>query len=167
MAPLCAATLSPAGENVAVTPTKVPKSVSDKKRFFESAMEDQHKPTQKTEKVFSFLSKDEVEKLRQEEQKKIATLRRDKKSRLLDATNDNIDKDDARHPDRQQDNADNSNSSGNDDDEDDDDDDNSDDEDNDEMTSRRDVVDNVVLAQFDDAEDIRNPLDEIEAVFRS
>ncbi|KAL7727160.1 hypothetical protein ACLKA6_016118 [Drosophila palustris] len=155
MAPLCAATLSPAGENVAVTPTKVPKSVSDKKRFFESAMEDQHKPTQKTEKVFSFLSKDEVEKLRQEEQKKIATLRRDKKSRLLDATNDNIDKDDARHPDRQQDNADNSNSSGNDDDEDDDDDDNSDDEDNDEMTSRRDVVDNVVLAQFDDAEDIR------------
>lgn len=33
---------------VATTPTKVPKSVSDKKRFFESAMEDQHKPTQKT-----------------------------------------------------------------------------------------------------------------------
>lgn len=32
----------------ATTPTKVPKSVSDKKRFFESAMEDQHKPTQKT-----------------------------------------------------------------------------------------------------------------------
>lgn len=32
----------------ATTPSKVPKSVSDKKRFFESAMEDQHKPTQKT-----------------------------------------------------------------------------------------------------------------------
>jgi len=44
--------LSPAGENAtataSLTPTKVPKSVSDKKRFFESAMEDQHKPTQKT-----------------------------------------------------------------------------------------------------------------------
>lgn len=40
------------------------------------------------EKVFSFLSKDEVEKLKQEEEKKIATLRRDsngqtKKSRIL------------------------------------------------------------------------------------
>nr|XP_017037715.1 titin isoform X10 [Drosophila kikkawai] len=78
------------------TPSKVPKSVSDKKRFFESAMEDQHKPTQKTDKVFSFLSKDEVEKLRQEEERKIATLRRDKNSRLLDAANDNIDKDDKR-----------------------------------------------------------------------
>ncbi|XP_060648485.1 protein lap4 isoform X6 [Drosophila nasuta] len=154
-------TLSPAGENVtstATATTKVPKSVSDKKRFFESAMEDQHKPTQKTEKVFSFLSKDEVEKLRQEEEKKIATLRRDKKSRLLDAANDNIDKDDA----RQHDNADNSNSSDNDDDDDDVDDDDddedanddNDDEDN-ELTGRKDVVDNVVLAQFDDAEDIR------------
>ncbi|XP_060648492.1 protein lap4 isoform X13 [Drosophila nasuta] len=153
--------LSPAGENVtstATATTKVPKSVSDKKRFFESAMEDQHKPTQKTEKVFSFLSKDEVEKLRQEEEKKIATLRRDKKSRLLDAANDNIDKDDA----RQHDNADNSNSSDNDDDDDDVDDDDddedanddNDDEDN-ELTGRKDVVDNVVLAQFDDAEDIR------------
>ncbi|XP_067616418.1 protein lap4 isoform X9 [Eurosta solidaginis] len=67
-----------------ITTTKVPKSVFDKKRFFESAMEDQHKPSQKTEKVFSFLSKDEVEKLKQEEERKIATLRRDKKSRLLD-----------------------------------------------------------------------------------
>ncbi|KAM7362442.1 scribble planar cell polarity protein isoform 11-T13 [Cochliomyia hominivorax] len=68
--------------------SKVPKSVSDKKRFFESAMEDQHKPTQKTDKVFSFLSKDEVEKLKQEEERKIATLRRDKKkSRLLDDAN--------------------------------------------------------------------------------
>ncbi|XP_050341503.1 microtubule-associated protein futsch isoform X6 [Bactrocera neohumeralis] len=78
-----AATLqSPTSESI--TTTKVPKSVSDKKRFFESAMEDQHKPSQKTEKVFSFLSKDEVEKLRQEEERKIATLRRDKKTGLLD-----------------------------------------------------------------------------------
>ncbi|XP_050341511.1 protein lap4 isoform X12 [Bactrocera neohumeralis] len=73
---------SPTSESI--TTTKVPKSVSDKKRFFESAMEDQHKPSQKTEKVFSFLSKDEVEKLRQEEERKIATLRRDKKTGLLD-----------------------------------------------------------------------------------
>ncbi|XP_046805865.1 protein lap4 isoform X10 [Lucilia cuprina] len=77
------------------TTTKVPKSVSDKKRFFESAMEDQHKPTQKTDKVFSFLSKDEVEKLKQEEERKIATLRSDKKkSRLLDDANSKIDDDD-------------------------------------------------------------------------
>ncbi|XP_049304457.1 uncharacterized protein LOC105222614 isoform X12 [Bactrocera dorsalis] len=74
--------LSPTSDSI--TTTKVPKSVSDKKRFFESAMEDQHKPSQKTEKVFSFLSKDEVEKLRQEEERKIATLRRDKKTGLLD-----------------------------------------------------------------------------------
>ncbi|XP_055847401.1 protein lap4 isoform X16 [Episyrphus balteatus] len=70
------------------TSAKTPKSVSDKKRFFESAMEDQHKPAQKQEKVFSFLSKDEVEKLKQEEEKKIATIRRDKKTRLLDGSND-------------------------------------------------------------------------------
>ncbi|XP_055923040.1 protein lap4 isoform X15 [Eupeodes corollae] len=70
------------------TSAKTPKSVSDKKRFFESAMEDQHKPAQKAEKVFSFLSKDEVEKLKQEEEKKIATIRRDKKTRLLDGSND-------------------------------------------------------------------------------
>ncbi|XP_064550644.1 protein lap4 isoform X8 [Drosophila montana] len=147
---------SPAAENAPAvatpTPTKVPKSVSDKKRFFESAMEDQHKPTQKTDKVFSFLSKDEVEKLRQEEEKKIATLRRDKKSRLLDAANDNIDKDDdGRHPDKQQDTADNSSGSSEYNSDDDD-----DDEDHNELqaSGRRDVVDNVVRAQFDDAEDM-------------
>ncbi|XP_017846471.1 protein lap4 isoform X18 [Drosophila busckii] len=152
------ATLTLSSDNAkSPTTTKVPKSVSDKKRFFESAMEDQHKPTQKTEKVFSFLSKDEVEKLHQEEEKKIATLRRDKKSRLLDAANDNIDKqqqqqhDDA---DRQHDSVDNSNS-------------------NSQSRSRsqsnssdaeseveqlKDVVDNIVvvgLTQYDDAEDLR------------
>ncbi|KAL9899778.1 scribble planar cell polarity protein isoform 15-T30 [Glossina fuscipes fuscipes] len=74
-------------ETVTMTRTKLPKSVSDKKRFFESAMEEQHKPAQKTEKVFSFLSKDEIEKLRQEEERKIATLCRDKESRLFDSTN--------------------------------------------------------------------------------
>ncbi|KMZ06100.1 uncharacterized protein Dsimw501_GD21289, isoform AI [Drosophila simulans] len=123
------------------TPTKVPKSVSDKKRFFESAMEDQHKPTQKTDKVFSFLSKDEVEKLRQEEERKIATLRRDKNSRLLDAANDNIDKDAA-----QQRTKSNSNSSSGDD---------NDDSDQEEGIARGDSVDNAALGHFDDAEDMR------------
>lgn len=33
-----------------------------------------------SEKVFSFLSKDEVEQLKQEEERKIATLKRDKKT---------------------------------------------------------------------------------------
>ncbi|XP_016977436.1 protein lap4 isoform X25 [Drosophila rhopaloa] len=135
------------------TPTKVPKSVSDKKRFFESAMEDQHKPTQKTDKVFSFLSKDEVEKLRQEEERKIATLRRDKNSRLLDAANDNIDKDAAE---KHHGNS-NSNSSGED----------NDDSDQAEDIARGDFVDNAALGHLDDAEDMRNPLEEIEAVFRS
>ncbi|XP_026840018.1 protein lap4 [Drosophila persimilis] len=142
---------TPGGQEAAEptpTPTKVPKSVSDKKRFFESAMEDQHKPTQKTEKVFSFLSKDEVEKLRQEEEKKIATLRRDKKSRLLDAANDNIDKDAASHTDKRYDNAGNSSGSGNDDDDDDDDSDQ-------EANAREDAVDNAALGRFDEAEDMR------------
>ncbi|KAH8294915.1 hypothetical protein KR018_004289 [Drosophila ironensis] len=114
------------------TPTKVPKSVSDKKRFFESAMEDQHKPTQKTEKVFSFLSKDEVEKLRQEEERKIATLRRDKNTRLLDAANDNIDKDAAGW-------SDNATPSSGEDNED----------------SDKDAVDKATLGSYEDAEDIR------------
>lgn len=111
------------------------------------------------EKVFSFLSKDEVEKLRQEEERKIATLRRDKKSRLLDAANDNIDKDDARHADstsrqQQQDShADkNSNSSEEDDDDEDED---EEEEDKEDKQRRKDVVDNAVRAQFEDAEDIR------------
>ncbi|KAH8232131.1 hypothetical protein KR032_000166 [Drosophila birchii] len=131
------------------TPSKVPKSVSDKKRFFESAMEDQHKPTQKTEKVFSFLSKDEVEKLRQEEERKIATLRRDKNSRLLDAANDNIDKD----PDARPDNS--STKSG---EYDNDDSDQEEREEQDKDEARADAVDNATaaaaLGHFDEAEDM-------------
>lgn len=104
--------------------------------------------------------------MRQEEERKIATLRRDKKSILLDAANDNIDKDDARHADstststssrqQQQDsNADkNSNSSEEDDDEDDDEEEDEDEDDEDKQ-HRKDVVDNAVRAQFEDAEDIR------------
>ena len=43
-----------------------------------------------TDKVFSFLSQDEVEKLKQEEEKKIETLKRDKKNKkLLRATDGN------------------------------------------------------------------------------
>ncbi|XP_076296969.1 protein lap4-like isoform X3 [Lasioglossum baleicum] len=59
------------------TPPLVKMSVSDKKKLFESAMEEHLKPSPKTDKVFSFLSQDEVEKMKQEEEKKIATLTRD------------------------------------------------------------------------------------------
>lgn len=45
----------------------------------------------KKEKVFSFLSKDEVEKLKQEEEKKIATFHRDKKAGLIESPNDIMD----------------------------------------------------------------------------
>ncbi|CAG9857264.1 unnamed protein product [Phyllotreta striolata] len=48
-------------------------SVSDRKKFFETAMEESQKPS-KPEKVFSYLSADELEKLKAEEEKKIATL---------------------------------------------------------------------------------------------
>ncbi|XP_011691991.1 PREDICTED: protein lap4 isoform X4 [Wasmannia auropunctata] len=59
------------------TPPLTKMSVSDKKKLFESAMEEHLKPSPKTDKIFSFLSQDEVEKMRQEEEKKIATLTRD------------------------------------------------------------------------------------------
>ncbi|XP_069692497.1 protein lap4 isoform X4 [Periplaneta americana] len=52
-------------------------SVSDKMKFFEKAMEEQHQPSPKPEKVFSFLSQDEVERMKQEEEKKIAALSKD------------------------------------------------------------------------------------------
>ncbi|KAH8375946.1 hypothetical protein KR200_010445 [Drosophila serrata] len=138
------------------TPSKVPKSVSDKKRFFESAMEDQHKPTQKTEKVFSFLSKDEVEKLRQEEERKIATLRRDKNSRLLDAANDNIDKDDVRRSDEKR--PDNSNTKSAEYDNDDSDQEEQEQDEDDAAAAHADAIDNATaaaLGHFDEAEDMR------------
>ncbi|XP_032455630.1 protein lap4 isoform X8 [Nasonia vitripennis] len=59
------------------TPAPAKLSVSDRKRLFENAMEEHLKPSPKPDKVFSFLSQDEVEKLKQEEEKKIATLTRD------------------------------------------------------------------------------------------
>ncbi|XP_026668333.1 protein lap4 isoform X9 [Ceratina calcarata] len=74
-------TLAPQNANLSPTqsptPPLVKMSVSDKKKLFESAMEEHLKPSPKPEKVFSFLSQDEVEKMRQEEEKKIATLTRD------------------------------------------------------------------------------------------
>lgn len=86
------------------------------------------------DKVFSFLSKDEVEKLKQEEERKIATLHRDKKekkSRLLDDANSKFDNknddDDNRHQD--------------DSDEDDDDDEDDYDEDDDDDYENEDAVD--------------------------
>jgi len=47
---------------------------SAKKRFFEKEIEQTVQPATKPERRFSFLSEDEVEKLRQEEEKKIAAL---------------------------------------------------------------------------------------------
>uniref|UniRef100_A0A069DXR8 PDZ domain-containing protein n=1 Tax=Panstrongylus megistus TaxID=65343 RepID=A0A069DXR8_9HEMI len=80
-------TLAPQSENNQTlnnTPeTKMPEpkaSVSDKKKFFEKAMEEHHQPSPKPERVFTFLSQDEVEKLKQEEEKKIALLTKDELS---------------------------------------------------------------------------------------
>lgn len=42
----------------------------------------------KTDKVFTFLSKDEVEKLKMEEERKIATLAREKKDKLITSAAD-------------------------------------------------------------------------------
>ncbi|KAF2904406.1 hypothetical protein ILUMI_01771 [Ignelater luminosus] len=80
----------------ATTPPQSPKSnatkmsVSDKKKFFENAMEESQKPSPKPEKVFSYLSADEVERMRAEEEKKIATLSRAEISSLsaLDHSDD-------------------------------------------------------------------------------
>ncbi|XP_024086270.1 protein lap4 isoform X1 [Cimex lectularius] len=76
-------TLAPQSENNQTTnngseaKTPEPKaSVSDKKKFFEKAMEEHYQPSPKPERVFTFLSQDEVEKLKQEEEKKIASLRK-------------------------------------------------------------------------------------------
>ncbi|CAG9769323.1 unnamed protein product [Ceutorhynchus assimilis] len=51
----------------------VKQSVSDRKKFFENAMEESQKPSKK-EKIFSYLSPDEINNLRAEEDRKIANL---------------------------------------------------------------------------------------------
>ncbi|XP_072158237.1 protein lap4 isoform X14 [Bemisia tabaci] len=63
-------------ENLPISTPASPakQSISDKKKFFEKAMEEHHHPSPKPERTFSFLSQDELEKLKQEEEKKIATL---------------------------------------------------------------------------------------------
>ncbi|KAJ6637155.1 Protein lap4 [Pseudolycoriella hygida] len=61
---------------------KTLKSVSDRKRFFENVMEDQQKPSPKT---------DEVEKLKQEDKKKIATLNQGKEHNALSDGDDDDD----------------------------------------------------------------------------
>ncbi|CAO1392560.1 unnamed protein product [Diamesa serratosioi] len=66
---------------------RTPKTVSDKKRFFENVMEDQHKPAPKSDKSFSFLSEDEIEKLKQENEKKIATITRETKKKFAASNN--------------------------------------------------------------------------------
>lgn len=49
----------------------------------------------KTDKSFSFLSEDEIEKLRQENEKKIATITRETKKKIASATaTDNINNND-------------------------------------------------------------------------
>ncbi|XP_074103215.1 scribble planar cell polarity protein isoform X8 [Cotesia typhae] len=72
-------TLAPQNPTPSPTPSPTPAkmSVSDRKRLFESAVEEHLKPSPKPDKVFTFLSQDEVEKLKQEEERKIATLTRD------------------------------------------------------------------------------------------
>ncbi|XP_058792362.1 protein lap4 isoform X10 [Phymastichus coffea] len=78
------------------SPTPVPQkmSVSDRKRLFENAMEEHLKPSPKPEKVFSFLSQDEIEKLKLEEEKKISMMKDDLKSWGQSDDNEGLDDDD-------------------------------------------------------------------------
>ncbi|XP_054268231.1 protein lap4 isoform X3 [Macrosteles quadrilineatus] len=66
-------------------------TVSDKKKFFEKAMEESTHPSPKPERVFTFLSQDEVEKMKQEEDKKIASLSLTKTEKHYSLTTDEED----------------------------------------------------------------------------
>ncbi|XP_046436475.1 protein lap4-like isoform X2 [Neodiprion fabricii] len=87
-------------------PASTKMSVSDRKRLFESAMEEHLKPSPKPEKVFSFLSQDEVENMKQEEERKIATLTRDElkswaqidENEVLEEPEDMMEEQDDRRP---------------------------------------------------------------------
>ncbi|XP_077288185.1 scribble planar cell polarity protein isoform X3 [Arctopsyche grandis] len=69
-------------------------SVSDKKKFFENAMEESHKPSPKPDKVFSFLSPDEIERMKQDEDRKIASLSQSEMANwTLDPDDQNSDED--------------------------------------------------------------------------
>ncbi|GLH16995.1 Protein lap4, partial [Gryllus bimaculatus] len=84
----------------AAAPPPIKSSVSDRMKFFEKAMVEQHQPSPKPEKAFSFLSKDEVERMKQEEEKKIASLSRDELQSWaqLDEEDDNEDDDEEPRP---------------------------------------------------------------------
>ncbi|XP_046436481.1 protein lap4-like isoform X7 [Neodiprion fabricii] len=103
-------TLAPQNSTPTSTPSPPPAStkmsVSDRKRLFESAMEEHLKPSPKPEKVFSFLSQDEVENMKQEEERKIATLTRDElkswaqidENEVLEEPEDMMEEQDDRRP---------------------------------------------------------------------
>jgi len=67
-----AAATTPLGKMTGPSPDKM--TFSAKKRFFEKEIVDSTLPVAKPEKRFSFLSEDEVNNLRQEEERKIANL---------------------------------------------------------------------------------------------
>uniref|UniRef100_A0A182T2U6 Uncharacterized protein n=1 Tax=Anopheles maculatus TaxID=74869 RepID=A0A182T2U6_9DIPT len=102
-------------------------------------MEDQHKPTPKSDKVFSFLSQDEVEKLRQEEERKIAILGKDRVHQRFGTGDDEEEEEDEEE------------------------------EDDDDIRSGRSECEQPATDDKSDINDnnMRNPLAEIDAVFRS
>ncbi|KAG5682631.1 hypothetical protein PVAND_011972 [Polypedilum vanderplanki] len=130
---------------------ETPKTVSDKKRFFEHVMEDQQKPTPKSDKSFSFLSEDEIEKLRQENEKKIATITRETKKKIASAmaTGVTASDDNINNNDQFNDNV------------------NEDDEEFYSKNKNLIISQHVMNTEIDDDTNNRNPLEALEAVFRS
>nr|CAD7569587.1 unnamed protein product [Timema californicum] len=90
---------SPAVNN-GVVPAMKKMSVSDKMKFFEKAMEEQHQPSPKPEKVFSFISADELELMKQEEERKIAALSKEelKSWTQLDEVDEDAEEEGERRP---------------------------------------------------------------------
>ncbi|KAK6629848.1 hypothetical protein RUM43_003668 [Polyplax serrata] len=70
-------------------------SVSDKKKFFEKAMDEAKQPMPKPEKPFSFLNPDEIERMKQEEEKKIASSSRKDLQNLSSSSKDDDEQDSA------------------------------------------------------------------------
>ncbi|XP_037078732.1 LOW QUALITY PROTEIN: protein scribble homolog, partial [Pollicipes pollicipes] len=66
--------LEPGPAPAADTPSPQPMTFSAMKRFFETEVRSQKEPTPKAEKRFTFLSSDEVERMRQEEEEKFGTM---------------------------------------------------------------------------------------------
>ncbi|KAI5711545.1 hypothetical protein M8J75_001256 [Diaphorina citri] len=88
---------APVDSNVVPASNGPPKkaSVSDRMKFFEKAMEESTHPSPKPERVFSFLSQDEIEKLKQEEERKIATLSKDELKNLSRTVEEDEDEEDS------------------------------------------------------------------------